>query len=130
MSQGEKEYIMETRGTPFDSNMSVPWFKLLSSIRVWAIVINHFSGTTFSNSFIENSANWAFYILLTWMPTYLKNELHFNLNNSGFIGLLPYIGCLLVAIIAGRVGDFMLQVLHSYFCCLFVDSFICVFDLR
>lgn len=44
------------------------------------------------------------------MPTYLKSELHFDLNNSGFVSLAPYLGCFFIALIAGRVGDFMLQV--------------------
>lgn len=44
------------------------------------------------------------------MPTYLKSELHFDLNNSGFVSLAPYLGCFFIALVAGRIGDFMLQV--------------------
>jgi hypothetical protein len=47
---------------------SVPWRSILTSVPVWALVLTHMA------------QNWGFYTLLTELPTYMKNILHFNIK--------------------------------------------------
>ena len=46
----------------------VPWGRIFTSIPVWALVITHMA------------QNWGFYTLLTELPTYMKNILHFDMK--------------------------------------------------
>lgn len=45
-----------------------PWFKIFTSIPVWAIVVGHVGHT------------WGLYTLLTELPTYMKTVLHFDIK--------------------------------------------------
>jgi MFS family permease len=36
-------------------------------------------------------ANYAWYFLLSWLPSYLVRERHFSLNSVAFVGALPYV---------------------------------------
>eukprot|EP01084_Bolivina_argentea_P236268 397310_1 len=40
--------------------------------------------------FTHFSYNWSFYTLLVELPTYLDDELNFNLSKAGFVSVLPY----------------------------------------
>lgn len=52
----------------FQPVTSIPWKSVFTSLPVWAIVVAHFC------------ENWGFYTLLTELPTYMKNRLHFDLG--------------------------------------------------
>lgn len=54
------------------------------------------------------TVNWGFYTLLTWMPTYMKQELNFDLQSAGFLSVQPYVAVFLMTIIGGRVSDMLL----------------------
>jgi hypothetical protein len=97
VTRDEREYIIQTRGGPTaaaaaanrkknlaragdrygapadqdegeedqdneEEESAIPWFSLLTHPAAWAVYTNHFGN------------NWAFYTLLTWLPTYLKNQ--------------------------------------------------------
>jgi len=47
----------------------VPWLKMAKSLPVWAVCIAHFTN------------NWGYYTLLTCLPMYLKNILHFDMKS-------------------------------------------------
>eukprot|EP01089_Gocevia_fonbrunei_P001515 TRINITY_DN11406_c0_g1_i2.p1 TRINITY_DN11406_c0_g1~~TRINITY_DN11406_c0_g1_i2.p1 ORF type:complete len:469 (+),score=63.68 TRINITY_DN11406_c0_g1_i2:1526-2932(+) len=69
------------------------WLQIFVCLPFWAILVNHFC------------ANWAFYTLLTWSPTYFTDVLDFNLKDSGFISVLPYISLNTCWILSGLVAD-------------------------
>ncbi len=46
----------------------MPWKAALTSRPVWAIIAAHFT------------ENWGFYTLLTELPTFLKDVLHYDLT--------------------------------------------------
>lgn len=58
----------------------LPWCKILTDQAVWA-----YTFCTFVNS-------WKFYTLLTCLPQFLKDVLHFDIATNGIISTLPYIG--------------------------------------
>lgn len=75
---------------------ATPWRALVTSRAVWATVAAHFAH------------NYAFYLLLSELPTYLKFQLNFNLANAGAVSVLPYLACFAGANIGGFLGDFLI----------------------
>ncbi|XP_049792910.1 vesicular glutamate transporter 1-like isoform X1 [Schistocerca nitens] len=78
----ELDYIRSSVGPQANHikvDMVVPWKRFLTSLPVWAIMIAHFS------------ENWGFYTLLTELPTFMKEQLGFDLQSAGLLGSLPYL---------------------------------------
>lgn len=92
VSAAEREYI--ERDTPARKRASaIPWGALLSRREVWAIIVCHFCH------------NWGTFILLTWMPTYYADVLGFDLFESGFYSVLPWISMAIASNAAGYFAD-------------------------
>jgi len=93
----EKDYIQwslaRERGSLTEG--STPWCNIWTSPRVWAIVIAHFA------------QNWSFYTLLTETPSFLKDILHFNIKENGFLSALPYVLQWIIIITSGLVADYL-----------------------
>lgn len=82
------------QGTQEMSNRKgVPWCRLLTDRAVWAVAI------------IVGTCNWVFYVLLTCLPQYLSDILHFDISNDGILSSLPYIVGFLPTIISGYLID-------------------------
>ena len=75
----------------------VPWIALITNRAVWACVAAHFAH------------NYAFYLMLSEMPTFLKYQLGFNLANAGAVSVLPYLACFAGANIGGGVADIVVS---------------------
>lgn len=96
ISEDERAHILETRGggkVGAGGAGVVPWRALLTNPTVWACAAAHVAH------------NYAFYLLLSEMPTYLKYQLGFNLANAGAVSVLPYLACFAGANIGGGIGD-------------------------
>uniref|UniRef100_A0A8B9C6B7 Solute carrier family 17 member 4 n=1 Tax=Anser brachyrhynchus TaxID=132585 RepID=A0A8B9C6B7_9AVES len=97
ISAGEREYIMSSLAHQGSSHgRSLPLGAMAKSLPVWAIAIACFC------------TDWLFYMLLTSMPTFMSNVLHFDLRENGLLSSLPYIGNGLGHILAGLLADFLL----------------------
>jgi len=70
--------------------------KLLRSVHVWAIICDHFG------------SNWGFYILLTWLPTYMNQKLDFDMSKSAFLSVLPFLTMAFTAFFGGLLADLLL----------------------
>lgn len=65
----EKKYIESSLGTaPEEKRVPTPWLAMFTSLPMWALTIAHLG------------QNWGFWTLLTQMPTYMKNVLHFDIK--------------------------------------------------
>lgn len=80
---------------PRDKSLKVPWFKMLTSVRLLAISLSHFSN------------NFGFYTLLTNLPSYLKFGLGFDISQSGFLSAVPYLVMWITINASGQVADFL-----------------------
>lgn len=58
----------------------IPWFKIMTSVRVWAILITQFS------------AEFTIFTFITQMPTYLNEILELSITDIGIWSCLPFIG--------------------------------------
>ncbi|CDW57294.1 vesicular glutamate transporter [Trichuris trichiura] len=81
ITQEELALIRENRPAEYNrrKTTSVPWKRILLSIPVWAIVVAHFA------------ENWGFYTMLTYLPAYMNDVLHFELQKTGFVSAIPYL---------------------------------------
>lgn len=95
ISVEEREYILNSLGRSDEENvkLSIPWRKIFTSPPVWAIAAANFSET------------WGFNTLLTQFPTFLKDTLQLNVNDSGLISALPYLALSLMLIPTGFLAD-------------------------
>jgi len=55
-----------------EKELSIPWKAIVTSVPLWAIAI------------AQCSQAWGFYTLLTELPTYLKQILHFDIKTVSF----------------------------------------------
>ncbi len=53
-------------------------------------------------------ANYAWYFLLTWLPSYLVDERHFSLKSMGVIGSFPYLIMVVPSLGGGMVADWLI----------------------
>nr|XP_026696646.1 sialin [Ciona intestinalis] len=94
ITTSELNYI-QSNLEPKDDSVSVPWWEIATSKRVWAISIAHFCN------------NWGFYTLLTCLPTYLKDVLKFDIQQDGFISALPYLVMWISINFNGLLADYL-----------------------
>ncbi|NXV84348.1 S17A4 protein, partial [Calonectris borealis] len=97
ISAEEQEYIESSLAHQGSSHgRSLPLVAMAKSLPLWAITIACFC------------TDWLFYMLLTTMPTFMSNVLHFDLRENGLLSSLPYVGNGLGHILAGLLADFLL----------------------
>ncbi|XP_070559139.1 sialin-like [Ptychodera flava] len=98
ISAVERNYIERTLAEEHASRREekdhrVPWKKILTSLPFWAILMTHMC------------CNWGTYSLLTFLPTYMREILKFDIKQNGLYSALPYIGFFLFINIGGFIAD-------------------------
>jgi len=113
MGPGERTRLLDSRSyrslnheeinnlpPPFASSSKVGSWDALKILMTkqsfWTIVLDYLC------------INWGYYIMLTWLPTYVNAELGFNLYVTTFIAVTPYISSAILGMIGGRVCDRMI----------------------
>nr|XP_046274441.1 sialin [Scatophagus argus]XP_046274442.1 sialin [Scatophagus argus]XP_046274443.1 sialin [Scatophagus argus]XP_046274444.1 sialin [Scatophagus argus] len=98
ISDEERDYIINSIGPQGTGHgWSVPLLPMLLSVPLWAIIIT------------QMCANWSYYTLLTSLPTYMDNILHFDLKSNGFLSALPYLGAWLFSTLSGFLADLLIE---------------------
>src|SRR5882724_4582650 len=101
LSSAEREYIARGGAQPEDAARAAagaPFFYLLKQPKVCGLALGY------------GSYNYVFYLLLTWLPTYLSDTHHLDLRHSVFYTSAPWL-CATVAelIVGGWLVDFLIQ---------------------
>ncbi|XP_058122068.1 sialin-like [Anopheles ziemanni] len=92
----EKEFILATQqrtSSETAEKVHHPWLAIVTSKAVWALIVASFA------------ENWGFYTLLTQLPTFLKDTMHFELQAAGFLSALPYLALGSLLSFAGYLAD-------------------------
>ncbi|KAG8187236.1 hypothetical protein JTE90_020665 [Oedothorax gibbosus] len=97
ISKSELMYIQQnlTEMTPEMKNRPIPWGKIFRSRAVWAVTIAKFAGT------------WGFTSLLTKLPAYLSDVLHFPIQKNGLINASVYIAEITAILLSGFSSDYL-----------------------
>src|SRR5687768_14090626 len=57
---------------------------------------------------IANFVNhWIYYMILTELPTYLTSQLNYNLEDAGYVSVLPYLAQFLSSLTFGQVFTYV-----------------------
>ncbi len=78
---------------PPTADRTIPWAALLRTPAVWAIFVNHFAH------------NWLLYVLLAWLPSYIKATFGVSLATAGLLSAAPSFVMFVTANVAGAVAD-------------------------
>ncbi|XP_045210377.1 uncharacterized transporter slc-17.2-like isoform X2 [Mercenaria mercenaria] len=73
-----------------------PWKAIFTSGPVWAILLANACG------------NYGAYMLLTQMPTYMKEVLKFDIKSNGAFSMIPYLVFWMFTIIGGQIADVLI----------------------
>ncbi|XP_076438728.1 sialin-like [Babylonia areolata] len=105
ISDIEKRYIDATvhGATDPDSHKpkKVPWKDIATSMPNYAIIVSNIT------------SDWGLYTLLTNIPTYLREVLHFDIASNGLVSALPFVGIWLTMNLSGWVADLLRRRLLS-----------------
>ncbi|XP_058831826.1 vesicular glutamate transporter 2-like isoform X2 [Topomyia yanbarensis] len=114
----EKEFILKSLGQVEGETEKIqhPWKAIFTSKAVIATAVANFC------------ENYGFYFLLTQLPTFLKDTMHFEVHTTGFVAALPYMAMGLSLSIAGYLADWFqikgilttTQVRRNFNCAAFV----------
>jgi ACS family D-galactonate transporter-like MFS transporter len=101
LSQEERNFIQDGGAQPEDAARraaGAPFFYLLKQPKVLGLALGY------------GSYNYVFYLLLTWLPTYLSDTHHLDLKHSAFYTSAPWL-CATVAelIVGGWLVDALIQ---------------------
>jgi len=93
----ERRFIVTSLGNNTNTSPPpVPWRSILTSPPFWALLATHVA------------QNFGFYTLLTELPTYMSNVLHFNIRDNSLVSALPYVLMLTTGIASTRLADYIL----------------------
>jgi len=92
IKEAELNHIVSSR-PDMSGKLKVPWRKIVSLPAFWGVAILHLS------------ANWLYYFLATWLPTYLLAERKFSLSATGFSSALPFLSAWIGANFFGVLID-------------------------
>ncbi|XP_078043960.1 major facilitator superfamily transporter 10 isoform X2 [Augochlora pura] len=79
-----------------ENDAGVPWLSVFTSLPMWAITIT------------QCGQSWAFYTLLTELPTYMDKILQFDVQQDAFLSALPYLTSWLVGLGISSFADALL----------------------
>ncbi|KAK5646078.1 hypothetical protein RI129_004542 [Pyrocoelia pectoralis] len=96
IDEAELKYIQDSLGQRHvNRRVKHPWKSIFTSMAVWAVVVGHFS------------ENWGFYTLLTQLPKFMKDILHFELGATGIMAAIPYLAISITIQAAGHLADWL-----------------------
>ena len=97
ITAGEKRHIMGADIEGPKIIRKTPWGQILRSKAMWAIFVAHVA------------QNFSFYLLLNDLPTYLREILHFKIEENGFLSALPYLAICITVPAVSILADFIRQ---------------------
>ncbi|XP_029848750.2 sialin [Ixodes scapularis] len=97
ISAEERKYIVESRDCKFGVYRSVPWIEILLSQPVWMCAL------------IKFCSAWSFYTLLTELPSYLENVLHFEIQKNGLLNAGLYLSQGVVGLVSSYIADRVIE---------------------
>ncbi|XP_033224376.1 sialin [Belonocnema kinseyi] len=92
----ERAYIEACVEPKDEEDLGVPWGSIFTSLPVWAIMIT------------QCGQSWAFYTLLTELPTYMDRILRMDVQRDALLSALPYLTAWIVGLIISTLADALL----------------------
>ncbi|KAL3272432.1 hypothetical protein HHI36_013913 [Cryptolaemus montrouzieri] len=96
ISTEEKDYLKKQMAGISKDNRKIPWTAILTSVPIWALVA------------AQIGHDWGFFAMVTDLPIYLKEVLHFNVKQNGFLSSIPYIVMWIVSLVTAYICDMLI----------------------
>ncbi|KAJ8967618.1 hypothetical protein NQ314_002736, partial [Rhamnusium bicolor] len=97
ISDKEKIYLGEQIANVPHKEKVIPWKAILSSWPIWALVV------------AQIGHDWGFFTMVTDLPKYMKDVLHFNVKQNGVWSSVPYILMWIVSMSSGWLCDWLIS---------------------
>ncbi|KAK7792600.1 hypothetical protein R5R35_005317 [Gryllus longicercus] len=98
IADDEKKYIINSLwGSAGISSPPVPWKSILTSLPFYAILIAHMG------------QNYGYETLMTELPTFMKQVLHFDIKKNGTLSAVPYLAMWCFSIVSSNIADWMIS---------------------
>nr|XP_018897001.1 PREDICTED: putative inorganic phosphate cotransporter isoform X2 [Bemisia tabaci] len=100
ITEKEKRYLQETIGQIERKKDlgPMPWKAILTSGPVWALII------------AEVGHDWGLYTMVTDLPKYMNDVMHFSVAQNGILSSLPYLVMWVFSISTSALADWLLKV--------------------
>lgn len=95
---GEKAEQPEVMG----NTGNIPWYHFFKNP---SLILNAISFFTF---------NYVIFLLLTWTPKYLQDELNFQISSLWYLGMVPWIGAVFTTAYGGKISTILLERTGSF----------------
>ncbi|XP_061050875.1 probable small intestine urate exporter [Eubalaena glacialis] len=98
ISTSEKEYIICSLAQE-DSppGWSLPIKAMIKSLPLWSILVFYFSDY------------WHYFVIRSYLPTYISSVLQANIRDSGMLSALPFVSACICIVPGGLLADFLLS---------------------
>ncbi|XP_022170952.1 sialin-like [Myzus persicae] len=99
ISKAERDYLKESIGSLERQKdlPSTPWMSILTSWPVWALII------------VEAGHDWGAYTIISDLPKYMSDVLHFSISENGLSSSFPYIAQWVTSILASILADWLIS---------------------
>ena len=95
ISDKELKHLAETI-KPHQKIAPVPWRAILTSLPVWAIIVG------------QIGHDWGFFTMVTDLPKYMSDILHYSIKQNGLLSALPYLVMWICSNVLGFVSDWII----------------------
>ncbi|XP_044737451.1 putative inorganic phosphate cotransporter [Chrysoperla carnea] len=85
----------------YEKTPPIPWRKIFGSLPFWAILLAHIG------------QNYGYETLMTELPTFMKQILHFRIESNGFLSALPYLAMWIFSIVFSNIADWIVVNKHG-----------------
>jgi len=102
ISEKEKDYLRKELGRlERDKNLPpTPWLAIMTNAPMLALIC------------AQIGHDWGFFIMVTDLPKYMSDVLHFSIKQNGLYSSLPYLCMWIVSLSTGVLGDYMIKAKH------------------
>ncbi|XP_050432265.1 sialin-like isoform X2 [Adelges cooleyi] len=99
ISEEEREYLKQSIGNveKIEDLAPTPWKRILTSWPVWALIV------------IECGHDWAFYTIMTDLPKYQNDVLHFSIKQNALLSSIPFMAQWITSISSSILCDWLLK---------------------
>ncbi|CAG9773951.1 unnamed protein product [Ceutorhynchus assimilis] len=78
-------------------SLKTPWLKIISNMPYWANIAAQFAH------------NYIYFSLVTYLPTYLRDILQFDVSEDGYFSAIPFIALWVTSLILGGTAHYFIR---------------------
>nr|XP_018897004.1 PREDICTED: putative inorganic phosphate cotransporter isoform X2 [Bemisia tabaci] len=99
ISDEEKQYLLDTIGQLERKKTlgPIPWREMMKSKPLWSLIIAEFGHS------------WAVFVILSDLPKYMNDVIHFTIAENGLLSAVPNLTAWAVSIISSYLADWILK---------------------